>query len=269
MRLSLCIRSSIYDKRCSRLPFKERISLYTKSAKFYDALYSFKDYTATSDKLHRLLQQLVPDAESLLDVACGTGKHLEYLRSYYHVEGLDLNPDLLSIARRRCPGVPFHQANMVDFRLDHECDVITCLFSSIGYVKTVENLERTVSNMARHLTPGGVVVVEPWFTPESYWTGTITANFVDDPDLKIAWMYTSKVEERVSVLDINYLVGTPAGIDHFDERHEIGLFTREEYLGAFRGAGLETSYDAEGLFGRGMYIGLNEEAKDATLGANA
>jgi ubiquinone/menaquinone biosynthesis C-methylase UbiE len=232
--------------------------MYTKSTKFYDALYSFKDYTATSKKLHALLRQLIPNAQSLLDVACGTGKHLEYLRSYYHVEGLDLNPDLLEIARGRCPGIPIHQANMVDFQLEHMFDVITCLFSSIGYVKTLKNMERTISTMARHLKPGGVVILEPWFTPESYWTGTITANYVDDPDLKIAWMYTSEVEGPVAVLDIHYLVGAPEGIDYFQERHEMGLFTLEEYMGAFRRAGLEVRYDPDGLFGRGMYIGLGK-----------
>jgi SAM-dependent methyltransferase len=177
------------------------------------------------------------------------------------VEGLDLNPDLLEIARGRCPEVTFHQADMVDFHLSHNFDVITCLFSSIGYVKTVENMKRTISNMARHLRPGGVVVVEPWFSPENYWTGTITANFVDEPELKIAWMYTSEVEGRVSVLDINYLVGTPQGIDHFDERHEMGLFTPEEYLEAFRKVGLEVHYDSKGLFGRGMYLGRDNGSK--------
>jgi ubiquinone/menaquinone biosynthesis C-methylase UbiE len=241
--------------------------MFTKSAQFYDALYSFKDYAAAAEQLRALLQQHNPNAETLLDVACGTGKHLEYLRDYYRAEGLDLSPDLLEVARGRCPEVPFHQADMVGFRLDHGFDVIMCLFSSIGYVKTAENLEQTVSNMARHLRPGGVVVVEPWFSPENYWTGTITANLVDDPELKIAWMYTSEVENRVSILDINYLVGTPQGVEHFDERHEIGLFTHEEYLGAFRKAGLEAHYDSEGLFGRGMYLGLDNGSECCDLEA--
>jgi SAM-dependent methyltransferase len=154
---------------------------------------------------------------------------------------------------------------MVDFSLGHTFDVVTCLFSSIGYVKTAENLYRTVVNMVRHLRPGGLVVIEPWFTPEKYWTGTITANFVNEPNLKIAWMYISKIEGRVSILDIHYLVGTPQSVEHFEERHEIGLFTHEEYIEAFQKAGLEVQYDPEGLFGRGMYVGIKKQHQMSDL----
>jgi hypothetical protein len=98
--------------------------------------------------------------------------------------------------------------------------------------------------------------VEPWFTPDTFWTDTITVNLVDRPDLKIAWMYTSRREGLLSVLDIHYMVGTPAGVERFEERHEIGLFTHEEYLDALRAAGLKAWHDPEGLFDRGLYLGV-------------
>jgi SAM-dependent methyltransferase len=230
--------------------------MFTESAEFYDALYAFKDYGAASGALEEIVRRHRPGARSLLDVGCGTGRHLEHLRGRYDVEGLDLNPKLLEVARRRCPGVPFHEADMADFQLGRRFDVVACLFSAIGYVKTLPRMRSAVAAMARHLEPGGLLVVEPWFAPDRYWTGTITANFVDQPDLKIAWMYTSEREGDVSVLDIHYLVGRPAGVELLRERHEIGLFTHEEHLDAFRRADLEVHHDPVGLFNRGLYVGL-------------
>jgi ubiquinone/menaquinone biosynthesis C-methylase UbiE len=233
--------------------------MYTKSVQMYDALYHFKDYEAASQQLHEWIQTQNPGARTLLDTACGTGKHLEYLQKHYQVQGLDINAEMLEIARSRCPQVPFYKENMTDFTLGQSFDVVTCLFSSIAYVKTLENLQRAVQSMARHLQPGGLLIMEPWFSPETYWTHRITANFVDQPELKIAWMYTSEIEGRCGILDIHYLVGTPKGIDYFTEHHEIGLFTQKEYLEAFRSAGLEVSYNPTGLFNRGLYIGVNHE----------
>ena len=229
--------------------------MFTKSAPFYDALYHFVDYAAATEKLLQLIKTHNPDATTLLDVGCGTGQHLQHFRSSFAVEGLDIDGQLLAAARQRCPGVPFHRASMVDFDLPRRFDVITCLFSAIGYVETLENMRRSVATMARHLAPGGLLLVEPWFEPHRFWTNTITANHYERTDLKICWMYTSKREGNVSVLDIQYLVGTPDSVQQLSEQHRIGLFTRAEYTAAFRDAGLEAHFDPEGPFNRGLYAG--------------
>ena len=241
---------------------KDNLEMFDKSAYLYDAYYSFLDYSAASGELHTLIQQLNPSAKTLLDVACGTGKHVEGLNEYYQVEGLDLNAGLLELARERFPQVPFHQGNMVDFGLDRKFDVVTCLFCSIGYVQTIENAERAVARMAHHLQPGGLLIVEPWVTPEMCWSNKVSAEFTNQPELKIVRMHTHEIEGRTSVFDINYLVGTPQGVTYFKEKEVMGLFTHEEYLNAFKKAGLEVSYHDRGLFPGhkyGLYIGHNNK----------
>jgi ubiquinone/menaquinone biosynthesis C-methylase UbiE len=229
--------------------------MFKKSARFYDYLYAFKDYTAASEQILQLLKSRSPNAQTLLDVACGTGRHLESFAMHFEVEGLDVNGDLLAFAHQRLPTIPLHQADMTSFELPRRFDVITCLFSSIGYVKSLSKMRIAVQRMAHHLNPDGVMIIEPWFTPDRYWTDTITANFVNEYQLKLAWMYTSKRVENVSVLEIHYMVGTPDGVEEFTETHEIGLFTHEEYLEAMTEAGLRGEFYSETTFGRGLYIG--------------
>ncbi len=233
--------------------------MFTKSSAFYDAIYAAmgKDYAREAQQLNTIIQEHKRSpGKRLLDVACGTGAHLAELRHAYEVEGLDLDARMLKIARRRCPGVTFYHADMVNFDVGRHYDVVICMFSSIGYAKTVPRLRKALRTMRKHVLPGGLVIVEPWLKPEVFRPGHISAVFVDQPDLKIARMNTTKIRDRVSVLNFHYLVATLKGIAHFTEYHELGLYTHDDYLAAYRKTGLEVLYEPEGPMGRGLYIGL-------------
>jgi ubiquinone/menaquinone biosynthesis C-methylase UbiE len=229
------------------------------SERYYDDIYSTmgKDYLEESNKLHELIQRYQrTDGNTLLDVACGTGTHAGLLSKHYKVEGMDLNADMLKVARKKHPDIRFTRADMRNFLLGRQFNILTCLFSAIGYMKTKAELQKAVKSMSRHLLPGGVLLVEPWFTPEQWNVGHVSTIQVDKADLKIFRMSHSGQRGKVSLLDFEYLIGTSKGIKHIVEHHEFGLFSHEEYMAAFIKAGLDIIHDSEGVDGRGLYIGL-------------
>jgi len=234
--------------------------MYAEMAQYYDRIYSFKDYSAETEKLLGWIEtHKCSSGVRLLDVACGTGRHLEFLAKSFDAEGLDLSQELLELARERNPGMTFHCADMRTFDLASSYDVITCLFSSIGYMTTIEDLEKAISNMAQHLVPRGVLLIEPWLTPDVWKPGTVHGMYIDDPELKIARVNTSFTRGRLSVFDLHHLVGTPEKTFHFAEHHEMGLYTAEEMTAALENAGLSVTLDPEGLMNRGIYIGVRPD----------
>lgn len=228
--------------------------VFRATADYYDRIYAFKDYAAEAARITARIRAEHLDARSILDVACGTAEHAKHLAAEFHVDGIDLEPRFVEIARDKVPEGRFEVADMRDFDLGRRYDVVQCLFSSIGYLTDPEGVVEALGCFRRHLAPGGVVLVEPWITPERFEAGHMGMTVVDDPDLKICRMNASSREDRISRLHFHYLIAAAGEIDHRTETHELALYTVEEMLGFFGRAGLEAKFDAEGLIGRGLYV---------------
>ena len=235
--------------------------MFTESAELYDEVYGFKDYAAEAGRVHEFItEQGGPAGGTLLDVACGTGKHMQHFRTWYAVEGVDLDENLLEVARRRHADLAFHHGDMRDFDLGRRFDVVTCLFSSIGYGRTEDGLRAAIANMVRHLRPGGALVIEPWLRPEVFRPGYVHLDVHQGETVKLARMSRSTLEDGLSVLNFHSLIGDATGVRTAYERHELGLFTREQITGAMERQGLRVWYDEEGLIGRGLYVGIAPRA---------
>src|SRR5438445_10866943 len=103
--------------------------MYRQLANYYDEIYHFKNYQKEAKKIETLIQQHKKSpGNRLLDVACGTGNHIEYLKQQYSVEGLDFSTEMLKIPRKKQPGVGLHREDMTNFTLNIIFDIITCLF---------------------------------------------------------------------------------------------------------------------------------------------
>jgi ubiquinone/menaquinone biosynthesis C-methylase UbiE len=230
--------------------------VFSESAAFYDAVYgTFKDYRAEASQVATLLRSHLPAAVSVLDVGCGTGEHALHLRRSHglEVDGLDLDPRLLAIAREKVPEAQFYEADMAAFRLGRRYEVVTCLFSAIGYLRTLDRVEAALACFRAHLEAGGLVVVEPWFTPGVLRPGTGQVQHGLAGSVRVERASHVSVEGTMSRITFDYRLEDADGVRELREVHELGIFTVDEMMAAFRHAGFEPVFDPHGISGRGLY----------------
>jgi len=230
--------------------------VFSKTARYYDQLYSFKNYADEAAQIRDLIRREHPAAHSILDVACGTAEHAKLLSPDFDVDGIDLEPAFVEIARGKVPKGSFHVADMRQFDLGKKYDVVQCLFSSIGYLTKGDDVIRALECFARHVTPGGIIIVEPWITPENWKHSGPSMLSVDQPDLKICRMNLNRVDGNLSIIPFDYLIATRASVEHVQEEHVLALYTIEEMLEFFQRASLRVRHDPQGLDGRGLYVAV-------------
>ena len=238
----------------------KRQAIYTNLAEYYDLLYHDKNYERESEKIRQIVKRYKKtNGNDLLEVACGTGKHAHFLKNYFSVVATDKHAGMLRVARKSGSGVVFAQADMTNLKLGKQFDVILCLFSSIGYVKTLTNLRKAVHSFARHLKTGGVVLIDPWRSKGNFKTGSYLTTY-DSKDLKFAVLAVAKMRGNLSVTDDHYLIAEKnKDIKYVVDRHELGLFENKDTLRAMKNAGLAAIFLKKGLrTNRGLYVGIKK-----------
>src|SRR5690349_3030951 len=192
--------------------------MFSQSAELYDLIYStIKDYSREAAQIATLLRTVRPGCRSILDVACGTGEHAHLLatRHRFEVDGLDFDPAFVRIAKAKHSDGQFYEG---------------------------------------HLVTNGVVIVEPWFTPEVLEDGRTTTRTAETQGLRVVRVSRTELDGRLSRLWFDYEIHGPDGVRHASEVHELGLFTTDEMLRSFDAAGLVAEHDARGLTGRGLFV---------------
>jgi SAM-dependent methyltransferase len=230
--------------------------MFTASAEYYDLIYAaFKDYAAEIAQVSSLLRRLNPDCRTVLDVGCGSGEHARLLGERgFAVDGLDIEETFVRIAAAKNPAGRFVAADMSGFQLPNRYDALRCLFSSIGYLRTLERVTRALACFRDHLAPGGLALVEPWFPPGVLEPNREFTHCGEAHGVKVSRHSRTEIDGTLSRLLFTYEIDDHGVARRVSEVHELGLFTTEEMMRAFDAAGLHVDHDPEGLTGRGLFI---------------
>ena len=146
------------------------------------------------------------------------------------------------------------QGDMTSLALGQEFDVVLCLDGAIGYVQP-DDLPRALRALADHVVPGGLLLLEPWYSPQSWKPGKIhTVQQVDESSgITVVRMAYGSPD---GAIEFHNLVGDDGGISHFIERYRFWLHEVGDMFDALRAAGMSSVSldDGQSAFKRGLII---------------
>jgi len=150
------------------------MSVFDHYAAYYDLFYGGKDYRSESQYIIGQLRQFAPQAQSLLELGCGTAAHAtELVKSGYNVMGLDMSEPMLRTARKRRETLPAEQRACLELvhgdarsvRVGRVFDAVVALFHVMSYQSSNDDLLAAMSTAAEHLSPRGTFLFDFWYGP--------------------------------------------------------------------------------------------------------
>ena len=143
-------------------------------SRYYDLLYRDKDYVAEARFISDELRGAAPDARTVLELGCGTGKHALALAGLgWEVAGVDLSAGMVAAAQERrqaaapalAARVEFREGDARSVRFDGQFDTVVSLFHVMSYQTTDADLAAVFRTAAIHLKPGGLLFFDFWNGP--------------------------------------------------------------------------------------------------------
>lgn len=201
----------------------------------------YADYCSHVARLIREHAQI--PVRSLLNIGCGSGKNVFNLKQRYDVTGLDLSPDMLALARELNPECEFLQGDMRSFVLDRSFDAVL-IDDAISYMATRPDLRSAFMAAWKHLTPGGVMVVTPDGTKETFVQNhTVTTPGIgkkNPTNLEVVFVendYDPDPTDDNYEGTMIYLIREDGRLRVETDRHILGLFALDVWREALTGVG--------------------------------
>lgn len=139
---------------------------------YYDAFsHGYERHRGDNDPggYHEMLDELEAEfvarwgtGRDVLEVGCGTGLVLDRIARFARsARGIDLSPGMLAKARAR--GLDVIEGSATELPFENDCFDVACSFKVLAHVPQIRT---ALSEMARVVRPGGVVIAE-FYNPYS------------------------------------------------------------------------------------------------------
>jgi SAM-dependent methyltransferase len=226
---------------------------YRWLAKYYDQVFTFH-LSWFEQARQTVLGRILPRVASGCDLACGTGTTALHLtRAGIRMYGVDLSPTMCRLARekarrQRLPLDIIH-ADMRNFRLPEQVDLILCEFDALNHVAQKTDLARVARAVSRALRPGGYFYfdVNNRLAFQVVWPGTW---FIEKPGLALVMRGGYDRARDRGLTDVEWFLRKGKLWRRHHEQVEQVAWTAAEIRQTLRAAGFDRirGYDATRFF---------------------
>jgi len=202
-------------------------------SEYYHILYKNRDDNEAQLFLDNLLSKTeLPEGASILDLACGKGRHAKYLASKgYFVTGTDLSANSIDTANESSSDHLSFEVHDMRSPMNMEFDAVFNLFTSIGYFNNLEDNKAVFAAINSMLKQDGLFVID--FMNVNKVESNLVEHELKEVD-GITFRINRKIEDGKILKSIRF--EDKGKSHHFEEK--VQALTREDFIGLIESSGL-------------------------------
>ncbi|MCQ2452530.1 MAG: class I SAM-dependent methyltransferase [Oscillospiraceae bacterium] len=135
---------------------------------------------AFAGQLIRWLEENGIQADSLLDIGCGTGILCEIMADRgLETLGVDLSENMIAIARSRRPELAYEIGNMITWQAPRSFDLVTCTGDALNHIPNLADVAQAFRQVFTALNPGGYFLFDILNEKETEESGIVDLDYSD------------------------------------------------------------------------------------------
>ena len=233
--------------------------LYHELAEEWYPLFTpVEDYAEEAGLYHEIFTSYHKSVcRTVLELGSGGGHNAWYMKRWYQLTLSDISEHMIATSRKINPECEHIQGDMKTLRLDREFDAVF-IHDAVMYMTTEEALLQAIETAYIHCKAGGMLLVSPDCTKETFAESTEEGG--SDRDGKsirwLEWSYDPDPQDSQFTVDYACLLKDTSGrvtVEH--DQHLEGLFPEATWKSIFNEAGFDVK-PLPDSFGRINFLGF-------------
>lgn len=197
---------------------------YQSLSQIYDRVMSHVPYRRWAGYVQKIIRQEGLVSPRLIDIGCGTGRFIrEMTKLGFPADGCDSSPEMLRVARQRNPTSQLLIDRLPELRKipPQKYAVFTCLYDTLNYLLSLEEVERALQRVFQLLLPGGLFIFD---VVGIYYCQTVLDRWHEAETFskELAYQRYSYYEPKTRCQLSEFTIYTPRGV--FFEKHRQRIY---------------------------------------------